>query len=636
MQMCGIVGMVNRNKVKIDEDMLIKMRDTVTHRGPNGEGIYVKRNIGLAHRRLSIVDSKKGHQPLFNEDNSVVIISNSEIYNYHELRENLIKQGHVFKTESDTEVIVHAYEQYGENCIRYLDGMFAFSIWDDKKQRLLIARDRFGIKPLYYYLDRRKLIFASEIKSILCEPSVERKLNKDALNNYLFFGFSPVQFTLFKNINKLLPGNILIFDIKSMKIKEYWDVNFNEGEKRTRSNEHYIQMINQKLEKAVRCRIPEKLPFGIFLSGGVDSSTITMFASFNTNNPVNTFTANFNCSEIEDETYFSDLISKYFNTNHYEVDISPSSFIKKLPQIIRHLDEPLYDPACVPIDHISSFAAKKGVKVMLSGEGSDELFLGYKTYLNYNVYYNHMYNLLPQTTKKGFVKLLNKFDNVNLRRIYNKLNYPFKSKYLGNSFIFDKFDKKNLYSDTFMNNISDMDSKTIPLKYHNKEKEGKDFLHEMSYLDIKTYLPDNLLLRSDKLSMAHSVETRTPYLDHSLASFVFNIPSNLKIRGLSTKYILKKALKNKLPRKVIYRKKKGFPTPLKYLISKSFMPYIKETLLDSKTLNRGLFKKEYIERLLNSNFPYNNKCMKIWTLLNLELWFRIFMDTDQLGYSKKI
>ena len=624
--MCGICGIYHFNKEKrVDPLTINKMCDVLKHRGPDDQGTYFSANIGLGHRRLSIIDIEGGHQPMSNEDDTVWIIQNGEIYNYLELRSGLVSEGHKFKTHSDTEVILHLYEKLGFDCLDELNGMFAFAIWDARKRILFLARDRLGIKPLYYYLDKEKIIFASEIKALLQESSLKAKANQEALRDYLTFQFCLGDKTLFKDIKKLLPGHRLIISNKNIKVKKYWDLNFNVDTHH--QEDYFVDKLKFLIEDAVRLRLRSDVPVGAHLSGGIDSSTVCCIASSLLNSQLKTFTGAFKEGTAFNETRYARLTSKFSKTSYHEAFPTSTDFINNFAKIIYSLDEPVAGPGVFPQYFVSKLA-KKNVKVVLGGQGGDELFGGYTRYLI--AYFEECIRGAIFGTQDR-AKFVATFQSI-LPNLPQIAGYEPLLKYFWQEGLFEDMDKRYFRLIRKDVGIEDLISPELingnyhPLKTFQTlfNRSGLDSLvNKMTHFDIKTLLPA-LLQVEDRTSMAASLESRVPLLDHRIVEFAAKLAPTIKYKGGQSKYILKQAVKNVIPQEILDRKDKmGFPVPLSRWYGGPLEKFLKDILLDEKTKRRGIFQTENIEQYLTTEREYGRK---IWGMLCLEMWFRTFID----------
>jgi asparagine synthase (glutamine-hydrolysing) len=629
--MCGIIGFLTSNISNIpDLEILRRMRETLAHRGPDDLGEYIRPLddhgpfVFFGHRRLSIIDLSGGHQPLSNEDGSVWVIFNGEIYNFKELKRKLEALGHRFKTNSDTEVIAHAYEEYKEECFKRFNGMFAISIWDESNHRLILARDRLGKKPLYYSSINGTLLFASELKVILAYPHFSRKISSLSLMKYLFYEFIPSPHTIFNDANKIPSASYLIMDKKGMEVRRYWSP-FNVEEKGKKLSEREIEYrLLELLRSSVKRRLMSDVPLGIFLSGGIDSSAITAFAQEEIPGKVKTFSIGFEDPSFDESNYAS-LVSKFLGTEHFEQRMTAKDLLDIIPHLPDILDEPMADASILPTYLLSKFT-REYVTVALGGDGGDELFAGYPTYLAHKIarkYEHFLGNLHPVINFLG--NLLPVSDNnisfdFKVKKFLSGIGYPDgirNSVWLG-SFSFR--DIENVVSSDLLNYCD----RIKLIEEISSYKEGiliKDPLTLLQYLDMKLYLQESILVKVDRASMACSLEVRAPFLDYELVEFVMGLPSRLKLKGLTSKYILKKAMKNILPKEVIQRKKKGFGVPIAKWVKEPLIELFGDLLSPDRIGREGFLNPEYVNSLLQDhllNKKDNRK--KLWTLLVWELW----------------
>lgn len=628
--MCGICGKVYIDKEHPTDPVLIKnMMDIIQHRGPDDEGMHIARQVGLGHRRLSIIDLNTGRQPIYNEDGTVCIVFNGEIYNYEEIRRQLVRKGHVFKTETDTEVIIHAYEEYGEDCVSKLRGMFAFAIWDDRHHTLLLARDRVGIKPLYYSLTSDSLIFASEIKALLQDPSVSRDINCPIIDRFLTYLYTPGAETLIKNIYKLNPGHFLIFRNGQMDVKQYWDLNFSSFNNGNTFGESKTQLIDL-LRESVKIHMISDVPVGFLLSGGVDSTALLSLSIEESNKDLSTFTIGFDGENFADERVYARLAAKRFGTKHYEMTIRAQDFVDFLPKYVWHMEEPVCEPPAIALYYITKLA-KDHVKVLISGEGGDEAFAGYQNYRNlvWLERFKKMAGPLNGTVSALFDNILNHFSLFKRFRKYSPLlTVPLEGYYYSRTsrpFSFFNKEFKKLYSPEFEDRI-DKHYSIQPTRKLFENLKSQDDLSRMLYIDTKTWLPDDLLVKADKMTMANSVELRVPLLDHKVLEFAAGLPSTFKLRGFTTKFILKTAFRDFIPKQIIRRKKTGFPVPYETWIRRDLRTFVEDILLSQRTLERGYFNRPWIEKILSANLNEGNYAKEVFSLLTLELWQREFID----------
>lgn len=628
--MCGICGKVTIDKQKpVNADVIHKMAEALKHRGPDNEGIYIDVNIGMGHRRLSIIDlSSAAHQPMSNEDKTVWIVCNGEIYNFQELRDLLKAKGHVFCSHSDTEVIIHLYEEFGEACVEKLRGMFAFAIWDKKKQVLFLARDRVGQKPLNYVLKNGELIFSSEIQSILEDPSVGRDVNIESLHNYLTYQYVPIPETMFKGINKLPPAHTLIWKEGKIKIKKYWNLDF--SSKLCLTEDEYCQRILDALSEATKIRLMSDVSLGAFLSGGIDSSAIVAMMSKFSNKPVKTFSIGFEETSFN-ELEYARVVAKTFNTEHKEYIVKADA-LSVLPKLIERFGEPFADSSSIPTYYLSQMT-RQDVTVALNGDAGDELFAGYERYAANKLanYYRlvprflHDKVIFPLITKipesaqrKDFALRIKRF--IEPRALSKEKRYAWWMSTFNNEL------KEKMYSSQLQDKLKGIDSHDYLLDVY-KQSQTKDFVDSTLFVDTMTYLPNDLLVKVDITSMANSLEARSPFLDHKLMELVARIPSEFKLKGLTTKYILRKTFSKLLPKQILKRKKAGFGVPVGKWFRNEMKKYAYEVLLDQKALKRNYFKEEAIKSLLDEHVSgKKDHGQRIWTLINLELWNQRFID----------
>lgn len=626
--MCGICGKLNFDRDKeVSQQLLKAMADSIVHRGPDDDGYYVSGQIGLGFRRLSIIDLAGGHQPLSNEDGTVWIVFNGEIYNYQELREDLLKKGHVFRTKADTEVIVHLYEEYGEAGVQSLRGMFAFAIWDQKQKKLLLARDRVGIKPLYYGLTSQSVVFASEMKAILVDPQFKREVLPSTVDRFLTFGYVPGEETLLKGIFKLPPGSFMVVKDGKAEVKQYWDLHFTSSPVTLKDAEEQLLEI---LEESVRLHMIADVPVGFLLSGGVDSTAMLSLASQKTDRPISSYTVGFADSGVADERPFARLAAKKYGSEHHEISISSKEFADFLPKYVWHMEEPVCEPPAVALYYVSKLA-RKYVKVLISGEGGDEAFAGYPNYRA--MLWIERIKLAVGPLKgalSGMLSLLYKLGgNWRLGHYQQLLNSPFESYYYSRSsspFRFFNAHSQELYSSDFSASTSKQHS-VRPVTQLLEKNGSDDLLSRMLYVDTRTWLPDDLLVKADKMTMANSVELRVPLLDHKLLEFAATLPSNFKINGFSMKYIAKRCLAKQIPAEILERKKAGFPVPYENWLRTDLRDSVRNILLDRETIDRGYFKKSAIEKLIRENSESGAYAKEIFSLVVLELWHREFLSS---------
>jgi len=595
--MCGICGFNWK-----DKELLDGMMKVLHYRGPDGSGIYEDNHISLGHLRLSIIDlSELGKQPMCNEDGTIWVIFNGEIYNFKELR-GILENKHKFVSNSDTETIIHAYEEYGNAFVKKLRGMFALAIWDTKRKKLILARDRLGKKPLYYHYANNRFIFASEIKAILQDESIERKVSPSALYSYLTYRFSPGNFTMFEGIMKLQPGHLLIFEKSEITVEPYWDIEYSQ---KNDSVENYCKNIMSLLEESVRLRMISDVPLGAYLSGGLDSSAIVALMS-QSGERVRTFSVGFGNSNLS-ELKYANIVAKKFGTEHHELDVDMNS-LDVLPRIVWHLDEPLADASCIPL-FLMSELTNKYVKVILSGEGSDEIFAGYDKYKP--LYYGGKFGIIAHMAK-AIPKI---FGNRRTLNIASSLGNRAEN-YLELVSVFNSTEKKRLLG-------SQMQAEGFDISPF--FDGNKDHLWQLLYLDLKTWLPEDLLLKNDKMTMAHSLEARLPFLDHHLVEYAMSIPSSYKLHYLKEKYIYRKAIKGMIPQKILRRKKQGFSVPIKDWATGG----LRQILLNLSDENECLDKK-YCKKIAGYSLNSIYEKRQFWSVLSFLMWHKIFIQDSGL------
>jgi asparagine synthase (glutamine-hydrolysing) len=633
--MCGINGIAfsGRSRRRVDATALKTMRDVITHRGPDDEGIYIDENVGLGHRRLSIVDVASGHQPMTNEDGSLYITYNGEVYNHADYREELESRGHVYRTHCDTETILHLYEDYGDACVEHLRGMFAFAIWDRNKRELFIARDRVGIKPLYYVRTADgSLYFASEIKALLEAHAVKAELNFAAFSDYLANHATSGEETLFAGVKRLMPGHTLTWRDGEIKIRKYWDVSFAKVAPNGHSDKDYIAEWSELFRKSVELRLMADVPLGMFLSGGIDSSAIAAVMSTLVDEPIKTFSVAFKEREAN-ELEYARLVARAYKTDHHEVVISPEEFFAALPDLIWHEDEPLAHPSSVALFFVSRLAAQH-VKVVLTGEGSDELMAGYaryrKTILNL-AFSEHYHRMVPAGVRD---LIRGQIAGMSASKLRAKLSRTFLSRapdiesiYFDNFAVFPRSDQNQLLTRDTIDRIGGIDP-YAGVRRVLSETDAQSLLDRLLYADIKTYLHE-LLMKQDQMSMAASLESRVPFLDHKLVEFTSSLPERLKLRRWTTKYVLRQSMKGVLPEQILTRPKMGFPVPVDAWFRGPYAQVLDDYVLSSRALERGIFNADTVRTLVKEHQRgVANHSERLWSLVNLEMWFQRFIDGE--------
>jgi len=622
--MCGICGKLQFDPAGSVAPSLVRdMLGTLKHRGPDGDGVYVSGNVGLGHCRLSIIDLDSGQQPLANEDGSIWIVFNGEIYNYQELRRELVSQGHQFRTQSDTEVIVHLYEEHGEDCVHRLRGMFAFAIWDGRRRRLFLARDRVGIKPLYYRLGKTGLSFASEIKALFVDSESEPEVDPAMVDRFLTYFYMPGEETLFRGIKKVAPGHHVVVENGRHKVTQYWDLQFHV---RPRSFGEAREELQHLLEETVRLHMISDVPVGFLLSGGVDSTAMLGLASAQSDRPLNSYTLGFSESNVRDERPYARLAAETYRSIHHDMTISAKDFVDFLPRYVWHMEEPVCEPPAIALYYVSRLA-RQDVKVLISGEGGDEAFAGYQTYRNIlwierlKRACGPMTGVLRRgaevagslTGLSGFSKYAPYTTTAFEKYYYSRTSDPWR-------FFNARF--REFYSPEFVATV-DKEQSALPTSSAIANCNS-DVVNQMLYVDTKTWLPDDLLVKADKMTMANGLELRVPLLDHKILEFAAALPGKFKVRGFTTKFIAKETLKSLVPQQILDRKKTGFPVPYDSWMRGELKGWLQDLLLDRTTVSRGYFQKSSVEGLLSVNASTGKYAKEIFSLATLELMHRQF------------
>lgn len=617
--MCGIAGIVFFEKDRIVTRQSLKaMTDPIIHRGPDDEGFYINNNVGLGFRRLSIIDLDTGNQPMCNEDETIWVVMNGEIYNFISLRNDLIKRGHKFKSTSDTEVLVHLYEDCGVDFIKRLRGMFAIGLYDKRKNKLILARDRVGIKPLFYAFTGDSLIFGSELKEVLKGLDTKPEINPRAVLDYFTYGYSLGEKTFFEGINKLLPASYLELDINTFdrNIIKFWEIDSTPDYTKTESE--WIEIITAKLRETVKLHMISDVPLGAFLSGGVDSSSVVATMAQLSSQPVQTFSIGFKEAKYN-ELEYARKVSKLYNTNHHEMILEPAS-VEIIDDLINMFDEPFADSSAIPTYFVSKFA-RESVTVALSGDGGDELFAGYLHYAKAKHIASAMH-FLPDFIKSTF-GVINSIlpDHTFGKGISYYLSKP--PTQVGAYFTnFKDYEIRSLFKNEFLEELksySAIDVKINMLKSYN----NKDIVAKNELLDINTFMVDDILTKVDRVSMANSLEVRVPLLDHDFLELAFKIPSTMKLKNGEGKYIFKKSLKPNLPKDILYRKKQGFGVPLSKWFNNDLNSYIKDELINNNGLLSNYFKPNTIAKIIEEHSHGKREfSTQIWALLFFQLWYK--------------
>jgi asparagine synthase (glutamine-hydrolysing) len=626
--MCGIVGIVNSENRRVDEALLGRMCNAIRHRGPDDDGFYVNGGVGLGMRRLAIIDLAHGQQPIHNQDRSAWIVFNGEIYNYLELREKLEKLGHTFYTNSDTEAIVHAYDEYGADCPKHLRGMFAFAIWNERTEELFLARDRVGKKPLLYAQLNNGLVFGSEFSALLLHPDISRAVDSEALHHYLSFMCVPAPLTAYRAIRKLEPGHSLRWRKGEIKLERYWQPDF--SHKLDIGEEEAGERALEILRDAVRVRLMSEVPLGAFLSGGIDSSAVVALMSEASSEPIKTFSIGFAEQDFS-ELHHARRIAEHVGADHHEFIVRPDA-MEVLPLLVEHYGEPYADSSAIPTYYVAR-ETRKHVTVALNGDGGDESFAGYERYAAMQL--AERYRRLPASLRKLAIQpaigLLPASETSRSRirdakRFIQAASLPKRERYLRWVSVFDAEAKQDLYSADFQRQTASVHPGEI-LDPWFARANGSGIVDAALLTDIMTYLPNDLLVKVDIASMAVSLEARSPFLDHHVIEFAASLPERFKLRGLTTKYLLKRVLKKLLPAENLERRKMGFGVPIGHWFRGQMQSFLRETLLSQKALGRGLFKPESVKQMIELHTSNERDyAHQLWTLLMLELWFDRFID----------
>jgi len=617
--MCGIAGIMNRTGKPVSLDELQRMCDAMTHRGPDDDGYYLGNTVGMGMRRLSIIDLDSGRQPIHNEDLSVWVVFNGEIYNFKTLRAELQAAGHAFCTETDTEVIVHLYEQYGESCVERLRGMFAFALWDERRRTLLVARDRLGIKPLYWTEAGGRLAFGSELKVLLQLPEIERRLNYNSVSHLFSSLSTPLDESIIEGVHKLPPGHLLTASPQGpARVRQYWDVRF--APEQGRDEGYFAERLRGLLEESVALHMVSDVPLGAFLSGGIDSSSVVATMARLSPRPVKTFSIGFGEPEYN-ELEYARAAAKRFGTDHHELVLEPD-VMGVLDDLPWYLDEPFGDSSAIPTYMVSKLAARD-VTVVLSGDGGDELFAGYDRYLVEQKQRTRDAIPAPLRMLAGLAARLMP-EGMKGRNFLRHLALTGPRRYLDSGDLFGAHGKRKLFQHDVRRLLAGYDARALSAGL--LEKADGHWLSALQYLDLKTYLPNDILTKVDRMSMAHSIEARVPLLDHPLVEFAATIPPEMHLRGAQTKRIFKKAMEGILPPEILHRPKKGFAIPLDRWFRGTLGGFVRDLLLAPACRQRGLFDARYIERLVELNDRGRNMDLQLWTLISFELWCKRFLD----------
>ena len=643
--MCGICGVLELSGGRFREEDLCAMSNALSHRGPDDHGELLTGPLAFGFRRLSIVDLAGGHQPMANEDGNVWIVFNGEIYNHRELRPALEQRGHRYATNSDTETILHLYEEYGADCVHHLRGMFALAIWDARRKKLFCARDRLGIKPFYYVVTRNRFAFASEAKALFEIPGFRPRLNRRALPEFFALGYISSDETLFEGVRKLLPGHSLQLDLTNQdaepQVAQYWDLDIAPSSEL--SEAEYVEQLREQFTDTVNSHLMSDVPVGVFLSGGLDSSSIAAVMAGLRKEPVQTFSVGYAEDEYSELPYARQL-AKHLGAEYNEVILGPQQFFASLPQLIWHEDEPLVWPSSVALHYVSRLAREK-VKVVLTGEGADEVLAGYLKYRAtlWNLRAAPFYRMLiPQRLQHLIRNILN-WETIpdrlrrKLRHSFLSYSDSFKKIYFDNFYsVFRQEQHSELFTPELAEELREIDAYANSMQFYRSNGTGENLLSRLLYLDIKTYLVE-LLMKQDQMSMAASIESRVPFLDHKLVEFTARVPATYKVRGLSGKYLLRKAMAHQLPPEVLRRSKKGFPTPIRPWLRYRLFDKLSAVLLGGRAKERGLINFSYVRRLLEAHRQGHSQATEgCWRLLNFELWNRVFLDRDSRLFESQV
>ncbi len=622
--MCGISGIFEFDRSRtIPVEMVHRMNESIRHRGPDDEGIYVERGIGLGHRRLSIIDVAGGHQPISNEDGTIWVLLNGEIYNYPSLSEDLQSRGHKFRTRSDTEAIVHLYEEYGDDCFMRLRGMFAIAIWDGRRNRLLLARDRVGKKPLYYYADNEKAIFGSELKAIVAAGQASLQMDSQAVSDYFSFGYIPAPKTIYRGIRKVLPAHYLVVSEKGIVETPYWQLSFSKVE--DRPEQEWGAMLRDKLCEATRIRLMSEVPLGAFLSGGVDSSTVVALMSKVMDRPVTTCSIGF-AEEAYNEAPYARQVADQFHTEHHEHMVMPDA-LAVVDKLAWHYDEPFADSSAIPTYYVSQIA-RQHVTVALGGDGGDENFAGYRRYL-FDHRENQLRKMLPAGIRGAMFEPLGRYypglawapRMFRAKATFQSLSRSPLEGYFNSVSVFRPDEKAALFTDDFRHQLGSYDSMDVCRKYYD-EADTTDLLSRIQYLDIKTYLPDDILTKVDRASMAVSLELRAPLLDHEFMEMVAAIPSRLKLHGSTGKYIFKKSFESMLPNNILYRPKQGFAIPLAQWLRRELKEVAHKAIIQDED---GILDRSYLQKLWKQHQAGTfDRSAYLWSVMMFRKWQQTF------------
>ncbi len=622
--MCGICGIFEYERwTDIPAEVVHRMNQTMIHRGPDDGGVFAGPGIGLGHRRLSIIDLAGGHQPMSNEDGTVWVLLNGEIYNYPELRAELLQRGHKFATQSDTEAIVHFYEDYGEDCFARLRGMFAIALWDSKNRKVVLARDRVGKKPLFYAADGKRILFGSELKALLASNSLSREMDEQALSDYFSFGYIPAPKTIYRSVRKVMPGHYLVASASGVRETRYWDLSFNQVEER--SEPDWGERLRHELSEATRVRLMSDVPLGAFLSGGIDSSAVVAMMSHLMQRAVTTCSIGFN-EEKYNEAEYALQVSRLFSTDHHVETVEPNA-IEIVDKLAWHYDEPFADSSAIPTYYVSKIA-RRHVTVALGGDGGDESFAGYRRYkLDY--YENRLRDRVPASLRRSVFGPLGRWYPplawaprvFRAKSTFQSLSRSPLEGYFNSISYFRPGDKERLFTSDFRARLGNYESIDVFREYYDRA-DTEDPLSKIQYVDIKTYLTDDILTKVDRASMAVSLEVRAPMLDHKFLELAASIPSNLKLRNGKGKYILKKALEPTLPSEILYRQKQGFAIPLGDWFKRELKEMAYHVIVETRD---GILDQRFLGLIWDQHQKgYYDRSALLWATLMFRKWQATF------------
>jgi asparagine synthase (glutamine-hydrolysing) len=633
--MCGISGVVYTDPAsRVDRDLFRRLTATLAHRGPDSDGFLFGPGVALGHRRLSIIDLSTGDQPIYNEDRTKAVVFNGEIYNFRSVRAELEQRGHRFATASDTEVIVHAWEEYGDGCLTRFRGMFAIALWDARRRRLLLARDRVGKKPLYYAHDHERILFGSELKALVADPAIKRAISAEAIDDYLSFGSVPAPRTIYQGIQQLPAAHYLVWEDGRIHVAEYWALEYRPSGVRTEAEA--LDQFGVLFSEAVRLRMISDVPLGAFLSGGVDSAAVVAAMSAESDRPVITNTITFGENSFNEAPY-ARTVSAALRTDHREVAVEAKA-VDILPTLVWHLDEPFADSSAVPAYYVSK-AARQRVTVALSGDGGDEVFAGYEWRYGMNLLESRVRDRIPGRVRRG---LLGPLATVwpKADRLPRPLRWKFflrnvsmepEDAYFHDMSLFTPADKRALLRPAFRQSL-DGYSPAAEFRRHFERVEGLDRLTQILYVDLKTYLANDILVKMDRMAMANSLEVRSPLLDHEIIEFAAGLPADMKYRDGTAKYLLKRYTEERVPASVVRRPKMGFSIPLSAWLRNGLRATAEELLLSDRSLARGYVEPEEVQALWRRHQGgHREHPHQIWALMVLELWHRLFVDQTPSG-----